>query len=191
MTLAYIDLYNLNIFMARLFFKKVTRDIESSDFDCGVHSINDYVKQSYYPMLIQDAYTYEISADGKTLGYYMILFRDIKMNRFPEEIAEYVSDFHGDTISAIHIKFIAISKQYQRHGIGTAVLRTIIKRVLNLSKDWPIRVITLDASINVADWYKKEKFVSFANTSGQEGITESLYFSCLNNPQALKQYQKV
>ena len=47
--------------MGKLLFEKVTKDIEtidSSSFDCGVDSINGYIRESYYPTIFQEAYAY-------------------------------------------------------------------------------------------------------------------------------------
>ena len=42
--------------METLEFERVTQEVETCCFDCGVDSINEYVRESYYPMILQHAY---------------------------------------------------------------------------------------------------------------------------------------
>ena len=49
-----------------------------------------------------------------------------------------------------------------------------------MSNLWPIRVITIDARVELVDWYKKVGFVKMINNSpGQEGQTVRMYFDCM------------
>lgn len=175
--------------MEILQFKKVTQDIETQPFDCGVESINEYVKNSYYPTIVQHAYAYSIMSHDKVLGYYQIMFREIELQDFPDDIADYDAGVKDGRISAVHIRYIAISEQYQKNKIGTSTLRAVIKNVIDLSDIWPIRVITIDARPDLVEWYQKEGFVKMQNnTIGQNGTTEAMYFDCLRYPDELEHY---
>lgn len=137
--------------MGILQFKRVTQDVENIELSCGVTSIDKYVKESYYPILTQHAYAYSIMNDNTVLGYYQILFREIKLEDFPKEISEYNAGVKQDTISAVHIRYIAVDEKYQKHKIGTSTLKVIIIDVQELSNCWPIRVITIDARIELVE----------------------------------------
>ena len=116
--------------MARLDFKLVTREVaDCQDFDCGIDSINEYVKDSYYPSIAQHAYAYNIIGNGKSLGYIQVLFRDVELDCFPDDISGVDPGIKANTLPAIHIRFLAIDKSYQRNRIGTVALETIIKRI--------------------------------------------------------------
>lgn len=67
--------------MAGLKIEKITRDIE--DFDCGVKSINEYVSEAYYALLAQIAYTYSVVYRDKVVGFYMIMFGQVNLGKFP------------------------------------------------------------------------------------------------------------
>lgn len=175
--------------MGTLRFRKVARDVENTTFSCGVSSIDQYVKDSYYPLLTQHAYTYSIVSGDIVLGYYQVLFREIQLDDFPEEISEYSSEVKADTISAVHIRYIAVDKRYQKHKIGTSTLKTIIKDVQELTNRWPVRVITIDARIELIQWYEEEGFVKMeTNTPGQDGLTVRMYFDCHRFTEDLEQY---
>lgn len=165
--------------MGILQFKMVTRDVENIHFECGKGTINEYVKNSYFQTIIQHAYTYSILNKNIILGYYQILFREIELTDFPDDISEYDDSIKDGKISSLHIRFIAVDELYQRHKLGTATLKTIMKDVTELAKQWPVRVITIDATLEYHDWYKRMGFVDMKkNTPGQDGVTISMYFDC-------------
>ena len=176
--------------MGKIQFKRITRDVENTEFSCGIDSIDQYIKESYYPVLIQHAYAYSIMTDDIILGYYQILFREIKIEDFPEEISGYDdTGIKENTISAVHIRYIAVDKKYQHNKIGTNILKTIIKNVRELSNSWPIRVITIDARKELVKWYKREGFLEMEhNTPGQKGVTIAMYFDCHRFAEDLKEY---
>ena len=176
--------------METLEFKKITRSVEDYPFECGVASINEYVRNSYYQLLIQHVCTFSIMYKESVVGYYQVLFRDIELDKFPEDISDYSSsDIKSNKITAVHIRYIAIDKQYQKHGIGTAVLKVIIKKCLKLSEEWPIRVINIDALDNLVNWYSKVGFKKMQrNTGGQDDITTAMYFDCMIYSKELKEY---
>lgn len=177
--------------MGTLQFKRVTQSVELIPFDCGIASINNYVKSSYYPTIVQHAYAYSVMYGDKILGYYMVHFRDIEIDGFPEEISDYNPGVKDDKVSAVHIKFIAIDEKYQGKKIGTSVLKIIIKNVEELANSWPIRIITIDARSDLVEWYKRQGFEQMKkNTPGQDGVTEAMYYDCMKFADELAEYTK-
>lgn len=61
--------------MGKLQFIEVDNKVEDAIFDCGIESINNYIRESYYPHIVQNAYTYSIMYKDIILGYYQIMFR--------------------------------------------------------------------------------------------------------------------
>ena len=168
----------------------VTKEIENTSFDCGIDSINEYVKNSYLPFLLQEAYTYELTSRGVVLGYYQIMFKEIKLLSLSEDFSEYESDIANDKTTAVHIRFIAVAKEWQRRKIGTAIMHTIIKKIETLSFSWPIRVITLDAVVYLVEWYRKLGFHEMKeNPHEQDGVTVAMYYNCMHNQKKLKEYE--
>ncbi len=190
MIIALDSVYRLGRNMATFQFRLVTQQVENSSFDCGVNSINDYVKNSYYPLITQQAYTYSITAEKVLLGYYQILFREIIIEDFPEEISDYYDPGVKDgKITSLHIRYIAIDKDYQNKNIGTGALRSIIKDVLDYADFLPIRVITIDARNDLVDWYKSEGFEEMKiNTEGQDGTTVAMFYDCMKYSSELEEY---
>ena len=75
--------------METLYYRKVTQGVENTDFDCGNSTINQYIKNSYFPVLTQQAYAYSVLCKDNTVGYYMVMFREIDIHDFPDEISDY------------------------------------------------------------------------------------------------------
>lgn len=177
--------------MAKIQFIRVTKEIENADFDCGIDSINKYVKGSYFPTIAQHAYAYNIMSGSIMLGNFMIMFREILLEDFPEEIADVDAGVKDNRISAVHVRYLAIDGQYQRREIGTYALKVIIRRIEDMAVNWPIRVITIDARSDLIGWYEKIGFRRMhQNTLGQEGVTVAMYFDCMVYYNELKEYME-
>lgn len=162
--------------MGTLIFKRVTQEVESTDFDCGVDSINQEIKESYYPTLTREANAFSISYEGVIIGYCAVVFNEVVYQSFPENISEYCAEWKENSITVVHIKYIAVGTQYQRRGLGTAILKTLIAKARIMACEWPIRVITMDARNELVGWYSKENFSKMcANPTQQEGVSTAMF----------------
>lgn len=117
----------------------------------------------------------------------MIMFREIELDDFPPEIADYDPEIKDRKVSAVHIRYIAIDEKYQHNRIGTATIQAIIKNVELLAANWPVRVITIDARENLVMWYEKLGFRKMVyNTPGQDGVTVSMFLDCMQKKMNLR-----
>lgn len=174
--------------MSKLTYKFLQENIEEGKFDCGVKAINQYVKDSYLATLLQHGYAYQILYNSVVVGYYMLTFNHVRIEECPDAISEYTSGL-SDYIYTVEIKYLAIDKKYQKHGIGTAVLPSIIKSIKDYALTFPIRLITIDARIDLVEWYRKFGFVKFpGNPVWQEGYTTKMYIDCMIRQKELDDY---
>ena len=175
--------------MAELKITKLQSDVLTKNFDCGNTTINNLILESYYPTLLQHAYAFEVSSKENTVGYYMINFKKIKLDSCPEDISDYTSTMY-DNCTSINIKYISVSSVYQGYGLGSGIMNHIIRNVQNLSKNWPIRLITLDALKEKYEWYKRLGFKPFFNNDDDmdESPTVLMYIDCLIDPVSLHTY---
>ena len=117
------------------------------------------------------------------------MFREIELDDFPSEIADYDPEIKDRKVSAVHIRYIAIDEKYQHNRIGTATIQTIIKNVKMLAVNWPIRVITIDAREDLVTWYEKLGFRKMVcNTPGQNGVTVSMFLDCMQHKEEFMEY---
>lgn len=170
--------------------RKLQDDLENSAFDCGIDGVNDMVRRSYYPTLLQHLYAFEILADDQPVGYYMVGFQRLQLTDCPDDIGDYISDT-SDYCYTLHIRYIAIAKKYQKLGIGTIVLKLLISSVFSLCVSWPIRLITLDALKEKVNWYKSLGFIAFNEKDiCKENAKIRMYMDCLIDRNKLDQYHE-
>lgn len=171
--------------------ERIIKDVDYRSVDCGNESINRKLKDVYYADLLRQGYTYKILALGKTLGYYMITFKKINIKDWTsDEITGYVSNLSDDFFS-IHIQFIMIDKKFQKHGIGTVVLKSVMKEAKELSKIWPIRFLTLDALRDKFDWYRNIGFLPINEREVEnDSFYIKMYYDCMENKNTLDEYVK-
>ncbi len=177
--------------MGEIHIQRLEKDVSKETFDCGNNSINNMIFESYYPTLLQHAYTYEVTsvnASKVILGYFMILFKTLPIEECPDDISGYFCDF-VNSCCALHIKCVAVQKKYQNRMIGTSIVKTIVKHVLDLSKRWPVLLITIDALKEKIEWYKKLGFLPFK----EEDIdnmepTITMYIDCISDRSIVKNY---
>lgn len=181
--------------MAVLQFELLDHNVPGGSFKCGNGSIESLIEQAYYENIVQHAYTYQFMYNGKLLGYYMILFRKIKLEN-TQNVDEDIELFGGysSTINyctSVHIEFLAVDKQYQKQKIGTGVLKKIIQDIMNLSIKFPIRLITIEALNELKTWYENIGFTVLK--SGYKEETTLMYIDCLsgNNKQKIEEYTEV
>lgn len=140
---------------------------------------------------MQYSYAYEVSLSGQVVGYYMIKFRTINLEKAPPEIGEFESSIVHDC-SALHISYIAVDKKYQNKKIGTYILKTIVAQVLKMCQQFPITLITLDALKDKYEWYKKRGFIAFDESElNAMETTIPMYISCIINKDAVNNYCNV
>lgn len=154
-------------------------DKDVSGFSCGNASIDRQVEKSYFATLLKQAYGYQIKIKDQIVGYYMLYFRNINMKIVNDIMEEEYDSGMLDYYIAVHIRYLAIRKDLQHHGIGTNILKGIIRQVLLLSESYSIRMITLDALLEYYEWYKS---IGFRDIPGAEsdGITKPMFMDCVS-----------
>lgn len=174
--------------MSKLRFGLLEADVTEGMFDCGVASINEYVVHSYLATLLQHGYAYQIFYEKIVIGYYMITFSHIRIEDCPEAISDFTSGL-SDFLYSVEIKYLAIDKRYQKRKIGTNVLASIVKSIKDCAQVFPIRLITIDARVDLVRWYEKMGFVQFpSNVENQNGYTVKMYIDCLLRQKELEEY---
>lgn len=183
--------------MAQLYFELITKLSQAYiKCDCGNKTINQYVSDSYFAALAQHAYAYNICAYNNygvrfSLGYIQILFRDVELKHFPSDISDIDPGIKEAGLPAIHIRYLAIDKKYQHSKIGITALEAMIKKIQELSKEWPISMITIDARQELVKWYEKVGFkVMIENWAGQDGYNVGMYYKCINKEEELSEYME-
>ena len=169
------------------------REVYSGEFTCGVKKIDEFVQSSYIENITQHAMAIEVTDNETIIGYCMINFKNIFLERMPEDIADYNADLIKYCTSA-HIQYIAVDKSKQKKKYGTKIIAYVIKYILSFVEKLPIRLITLDAFKELVEWYKKIGFRIIGEEEDYSNEdTVAMYYDCLTkkNRNKLDNYELV
>lgn len=160
--------------------------ISKESFDCGNASINDLVYASPFLTLLKFAVSYEIINDGSIVGYYMIDFKELRLDDCPESVREY-NDGNTESCAVARIRYIAIKKEKQGLGFGTYTLKAIVAAILEMSKELPIRLIVLDALKERCSWYEERGFFYYNEKEKEtsSSATVRMYMDCIPDIESL------
>ncbi len=152
------------------------------DFDCGNTSINQQIKNSPYINALNLASAYEIKIGNRVVGYYMYHIINIRYKDLAGDISEYY-DERFTSITSFYIDYIAIDKKYQRKGLGTVVLRDIMKELTKKGKVLPIKAISFDTFDYLVKWYEKNGFVETVGVSRSSVMTNFMFLDLMGKSQ--------
>lgn len=163
--------------MGELAFTKMATPVDPS-FTCGVASIDQMIRDSYLLCLLKRSYAYEVSAAGKVVAYYRIELRRFDNSQFDPPIEEHSIGRYTD-LYALHIQYIAVHKDYQRHHIGNAILEHILCSVDDIVRYCPLRLITIEAFQELVGWYTRHYFEAL-ETSRENPETELMFIDLIS-----------
>lgn len=143
--------------MGTLTFTKMTRPADST-FTCGVQSIDKMVQDSYFLCLMKRSYAYEVTAEGFVVAYYRIELRRFNNSEFDPPLDEHSLNLYNDLYS-IHIQYMAVRQEFQKHCIGTTIFKHILLSIEDIVKYCPLRLVTLEAFRELKSWYERFSFI--------------------------------
>ena len=135
--------------MAKL--RLVAMDTSIVDFSCGVHSIDEQIKEAYYKTLFKQAVAYNVLYNDTLVGNCMLKL---------VHLVDSNEDFYcgNPHFTALEISSIAIDEKFQKRGLGTIVLKSLVFRAKKFSDSLPIRYLILDAFMDKEAWYTSAGF---------------------------------
>lgn len=130
-------------------------------FDCGVESLNNYLKLTANQQSSKDNTRTYVLEDSKNetyiVGYYTLTMVSLHMDSLPESLEKK----HQNNHSAGLIARLAIDKRYVKNGLGGWLVVDALKKLLMASDTVAFPLVVVDAKDGVSDFYKKFGFVSF------------------------------
>lgn len=147
---------------SKLIPKILSSDMDLSLFDCGDNDLNDFIKNDAVKYQIQKlAQTMCIFFEDKLVAYYTLACDELTLKK-PEK--RRLIPFQKRFIKgypAIKIARMAITKEHQRCGLGSYLIKIIMGLALKLHNNDGVgcKFITVDAYPARVEFYKKSKFV--------------------------------
>lgn len=138
---------------ARIKLEMLKEDPNLQGFSCGVNSIDIQVQNIYYAMCLCQGIAYQIQVNNIICGY-MFLTPSIIRVKEPD----YESELMHNTYPVIYVKFIAVNRKYQGHGIGKEAMDLLMRRVREWHQIIPFRYLVIDALIERVAFYNRLGF---------------------------------
>lgn len=101
---------------------------------------------------------YVAHVDVGLVGYVALLADCISVNSSERKKLSLRHDDHP-SIPALKIGRLAVQKDYQGRGIGSALIRFSIDKALSIAELVGCRLLTLDAYPDKVDWYERRGFL--------------------------------
>ena len=137
--------------------KKHNRD----SFDCGVVTLNNYLKLIANQQSNRDNSRTYILEDRKNsntiMGFYTLTMVSIDLSSFPSKIQKK----HQYNNSVALIARLAVDKKYMKNSIGSFLLIDALKKLLNASDTVGFPLVIVDAKDGVSGFYEKYGFKKF------------------------------
>lgn len=126
-------------------------------FDCGVPALNDWLKERGATNEASGATrTYVVCVASKVVGYYALATGAVARDAAPGAVRRNMPE----PVPVIVLGRLAIDWRYQRQGLGQALLRDAILRVLQAADVVGVRAILVHAiSEDVRRFYLNHGFI--------------------------------
>jgi len=117
-------------------------DYQVDQFDCGVHSLNDYlVRRAFSDQRADRSRTYAVSRGKRIVGYFSIAASRIE----PQDASERTAKGQGaQSIPAVLLGRLAVDITEQGHGLGEALLVEALRKASAAADTIGARVVLVD-----------------------------------------------
>ena len=148
---------------------KATHDRQQ--FDCGVESLNNYLKVMASQQSQKDnTRTFvlvEEQNSERVIGYYTLTMTPIDLSALPDKLQKK----HHNASSGGLITRLAIDKRYAKQGYGEWLLIDALNRLLQASETVAFPVVIVDAKDGAIGFYEKFGFTPFQDSTNKLFLT--------------------
>ncbi len=135
-------------------------------FDCGDQDLNEFLKDDALKHQRERiAATYLCFYEGKVVGYFSWLTDAIEIKGRDKRVFKEIG-MNYRTYPGIKLGRLAISKGYAKSGIGSYLVRIMVKNAINFSDVIGCRFMTVDAYSGAKIFYEKLNFKVHSEKDG-------------------------
>lgn len=137
---------------------RLDKDHERATFDCGDPELNKYLRlfagQNQFKQFVGTTYVaVEQDQPFVILGYYTLAATSIPFSSVAE--LPNLRKLPYRDVPAVLLARLAVSRQFQKQGIGHQLLGDAIKRALQLTQVIGCRCLIVDAYPKAVGWYAR------------------------------------
>jgi GNAT superfamily N-acetyltransferase len=129
-------------------------------FDCGTQILNEWLQRYALQSHRSDAAkTFVVHQKLEVKAYYSLVSGNVSRRESPPRLGSGLGNY---PIPIILLARLAVDLSFQRRGVGKALLKDAILRVIRISEDVAVRALIVDAIDDEAKrYYLEAGFVPF------------------------------
>jgi GNAT superfamily N-acetyltransferase len=139
--------------------EKLTRVHAVEDFDCGKEPLNRFLQR--YALQNQQAgasQTYVGLVDNELIGYYTLAFGAVEHDVAPARVGKGLARY---PIPLMVLARLAVSSDWQRRGVGAALIKDAVLRTLQAAEIAGLRALAVHAKDDDARaFYERYGFIA-------------------------------
>lgn len=122
--------------------RAIRGDDETSKFDCGEPSLNDWLRRHALPNgLSGTSRTFVTTSDDHVVGYYALASASVMRANAPMRVAKR----QPEMVPVVLLARLGVDQTHQGSGLGGQLLRDAILRTLGLSEQVGVRALLVHA----------------------------------------------
>ena len=132
--------------------KKLTAQDQVAEFCCGQPELDNFLKRyAWINQQSNSAATYALKQDETIIGYYSLAVGSVERQEAPERV---VKGLAKHPVPVMLLARLAVDKEFQRQGVGQALLKDALLRTVQASEIAGIRALLVHAKNEDAQkWY--------------------------------------
>lgn len=140
--------------------EKLTRQHDTSSFDCGVEALNQFVRRYAYQNQKKDSSQTWLALIGEQIaGYYTLTVGEVVYSDAPEALAK---GLPRHPVPVMTLARLAVDQRFQGQRLGQGLLLDALRRTLQASEIAGIRAMLVHAKDEAAQaFYSHFGFESF------------------------------
>jgi len=129
-------------------------------FDCGTPDLNEWLKRHALQSHRSDAArTFVVHQNLEVKAYYALVSGDVSRRDSPSRLGSGLGNY---PIPIILLARLAVDLSFQKRGLGKALLKDAMLRVIRVAEDVAVRALVVDAIDDQAKrYYVEAGFVPF------------------------------
>lgn len=156
----------------------LNRGINLDSFDCGDGDLNDFLKKDSFSYSEKGiARTYVCLFQNQPVGFFSICADAIRLS-VEERNSEFGKQKAHPDYPALKIARLAVSKNFQKRGIGAYMVKLVIGKAFGISEQIGCRFVTVDAYAKNESFYRKLGFLN--NQEDRSGQNISMRFDLID-----------